>query len=184
MLGLLTAGPRHGYELKSAFESELAPQSSLNFGQVYASLERLEREGLVAHEVVSQEERPDKKVFQLTERGEQELAQWLHAPSVLSLDLRNETFLKLAVARRVPAGDPVAVLRVERRHAFARLHEVTEARMRAAEGGGPLELELLLDLASLRLEAFLQWLERCEEAMRDESGNHGGRRSQGGAGGR
>jgi hypothetical protein len=159
------------------------PRSSLNVGQVYASLERLEQEGLVLHQVVAQEERPDKKVFRLTEEGEQALAAWLEIPSALSLDLRNETFLKLAVARRIPRGDPLAVIGVERRHAFSRLGEVSEARMRAQDGG-PLELELLLELAALRLEAFLRWLERCEEAMSDgpRRGGVGGRRTRGGDG--
>ena len=165
MLGLLAWGPLHGYELKAAFETELVPQSTLNFGQVYSSLDRLEREGLVVHEVVSQEERPDKKVFHLTGAGRRELGGWLATPSGLSLDLRNETFLKLAVARRLPGGDPLAVVALERREAFLRLHEVTEARFRADQEEGSLELGLLLDLAALRLEAFVKWLERCEEAM-------------------
>jgi DNA-binding PadR family transcriptional regulator len=153
--------------LKSAFESEIVPRSRLNFGQVYTSLERLEREGLVAHRVVSQEERPDKKVFSLTESGERALVAWLALPSPLSLDLRNETLLKLAIARRIPQGDPLAVIAVERRHALARLAELSEGSLKASGEGGSLELELLLELAALRLEAFLRWLERCEEAMRD-----------------
>jgi DNA-binding PadR family transcriptional regulator len=165
LLGLLARGPLHGYELKAAFETEIVPRSTLNFGQVYSSLDRLEREGLVAHEVVSQEERPDKKVFHLTDAGVRELGEWLASPSGLSLDLRNETFLKLAVARRLPDGDPLAVVAVERREAFSRLHEVTEARFQTGQQEGSLELGLLLDLAALRLEAFLLWLERCEEAM-------------------
>ena len=63
ILGLLAERPLHGYELKAAYDTELFPGSPLNFGQVYTTLERLARDGLVAGEVVSQAERPDKKVY-------------------------------------------------------------------------------------------------------------------------
>ena len=104
LLGLLAQGPQHGYDLKTAFEADLSPDSPLNFGQVYTTLERLERDGLVAHHVVAQEERPDKKVYRLTDAGRAELERWLATPSSSALDLRNETFLKLFLARRLAAG--------------------------------------------------------------------------------
>src|SRR5229473_3031468 len=114
ILGLLADGPLHGYELKTAYEENLVPASQLNYGQVYATLERLGRDGLVAHEVVSQTERPDKKVYALTEGGRTELHTWLETPSRLDLDLRNETFLKLILARRLTGADPLHVLAVEK----------------------------------------------------------------------
>src|ERR671934_1824686 len=92
ILGLLADRPLHGYELKAAYETELVPSTQLNYGQVYTTLERLARDGLVAHEVVSQTERPDKKVYALTEAGRKELRAWLTRPSRLDLDLRNEEF--------------------------------------------------------------------------------------------
>src|SRR5229473_2665380 len=132
ILGLLADGPLHGYELKTAYEENLVPASQLNYGQVYTTLERLGRDGLVAHEVVSQTERPDKKVYALTREGRQQLQEWLTTPSRLDLDLRNETFLKLVLARRLASGvasaprdiDALEVLAVERRSCFERLHEV------------------------------------------------------------
>src|SRR6267143_6319311 len=93
ILGLLSKKPLHGYELKAAYEQDLVPASQLNYGQVYTTLERLGRDGLVAHEVVSQTERPDKKVYALTDQGRKELHAWLETPARLDLDLRNETFL-------------------------------------------------------------------------------------------
>src|SRR5207244_162321 len=127
ILGLLSKKPLHGYELKAAYEEDLVPATQLNYGQVYTTLERLGRDGLVAHEVVSQTERPDKKVYALTPGGRRELHEWLTTPSRLDLDLRNETFLKLMLARRLEDADPLEVLRVERRACFERLHEVTQA---------------------------------------------------------
>jgi len=168
ILGLLADGPLHGYELKAAYEENLVPASQLNYGQVYTTLERLGRDGLVAHQVVSQTERPDKKVYALTAEGRSELHHWLEGPSRLDLDLRNETFLKLILARRLADADPLEVLAVERRSCFARLHEVTQTKAAAQRERASVQTMLLLDLASLRLEAFLKWLERCEEVLKKE----------------
>src|SRR5262245_47190888 len=131
ILGLLAERPLHGYELKAAYEQELVPAAQLNYGQVYTTLERLARDGLVAHEVVSQAERPDKKVYALTGEGRRDLQEWLNSPSPLDLDLRNETFVKLVLARRLRDPDPLEVLAIESRSCFQRLHEVTQARARA-----------------------------------------------------
>jgi DNA-binding PadR family transcriptional regulator len=169
-LGLLADRPLHGYELKAAYEEELvpSPDTQLNYGQVYTTLERLTRDGLVEHEKVSQAERPDKKVYVLTVKGRHELHDWFAKPAALDLDLRNETFLKLMLARRLHDCDPLAVLAVERREVFARLHDVTQARVQAVKESAPLQTVLLLELAMLRLEAFVKWLDRCEEALKKE----------------
>jgi DNA-binding PadR family transcriptional regulator len=145
---------------------------------VYTTLERLARDGLVAHEVVSQSERPDKKVYALTRAGRQELRRWLDTPATLDLDLRNETFLKLVLARRLADADPFAVLAVEHRACFERLHEVAQARARADKEGASVQTVLLLDLALLRLEAFLKWLERCEEILKQEGSGVRGQESE------
>ncbi len=168
ILGLLADGPRHGYELRALYEDQLVPSAKLNFGQVYPTLDRLQRDGWVEHDVVSQRERPDKKVYGLTEEGRSQLRAWFDTPSALNLDRRNETFLKLMVARRLAQVEPLEVLKVEKRACFARLHEVTQARAGAREQGEPLQAILLLDLAVLRLEAFAKWLENCDEALRQE----------------
>jgi DNA-binding PadR family transcriptional regulator len=182
LLGLLALQPQHGYELKSALEQELVPLSPLNFGQIYTTLERLERDGLVAHRVVTQDERPDKKVYDLTGEGRRELARWLGTASAPALDLRNETFLKLVLAGslrgRIDGADPSLVIAAERRASFARLHEVAQARLEVEGGAAQPEVGLLLDLASLRLEAFLKWLDRCEDVL--ARGAFGARDSRGG----
>ena len=163
LLGLLADGSRHGYELRAAYEGGLVPRSRLNIGQVYTTLERLERDGHVRHERVVGAEGRDKKVYSLTSKGRAELESWLNGPSPLRLDLRNEVFLKIALARRIEGVDPRAVVERERRGGFERLHEVTQARARARDVS--VEDELLLDLAVLRLQAFLKWLDHCEEKL-------------------
>ena len=168
ILGLLAGKPLHGYELKTGFE-ELVPTTELNVGQVYTTLDRLSRDQLVTYEVVNQSERPDKKVYALTDVGRKELREWLATPSAIDLDLRNETFLKLMLARRLRWADPLKVLNVERRASFERLHEVTQAKARAEQEGAALPTLLLLDLAALRLEAFLKWLDQSEPLLKKEA---------------
>jgi DNA-binding PadR family transcriptional regulator len=184
ILGLLAGGPLHGYDLKAAYESDLVPEAQLNYGQVYTTLERLHRDGLVSPEVVTQTERPDRKVYSLTEEGRRELAEWLNTPSRQDLDLRNETFLKLMLAQRLQRGggaagavtaDPFEVLAAERRSCMGELHKVTSARARAEQEGAPLATVLLLDLAVLRLDAFHRWLEHCEELLRQADDKREGR---------
>ena len=168
ILGLLSEGPRHGYELKGLYDEALVPSAKLNFGQVYPTLDRLRRDGCVEQDVVSQDDRPDRKVYSLTEHGRKQLQAWLDTPAPLNLDIRNETFLKLMLARWMATGKPLDILKVERRACLARLHEVTQARAQAREGGEPVQTVLLLDLAVVRLEAFVKWLENCDELLREE----------------
>jgi DNA-binding PadR family transcriptional regulator len=162
----------HGYELKAAYEEELVPSAKLNYGQVYTTLERLAHDELVEHEKVSQLERPDKKVYALTEKGRQKLRDWVGKPAdpaeLLNLDLRNETFLKLILAHRLSEFDPLKVVAAERRPVFERLHEVTQARAQAVKDQSSIQTILLLDLAMLRLDAFVKWLDRCEEFLKKE----------------
>lgn len=169
LLGLLAQGERHGYELKAAVEGDLVPLSPLNFGQVYTGLDRLERDGHVVHRTVEQQERPAKKVFALTESGRAELVSWMRSPSVPDLDLRNATFLKLLLADMLDPSiggpDPLEVLRSERRACFERLHDVVAAQACPESDERSIRVSLLLDLAALRLEAFLKWLDRCEAAL-------------------
>ena len=153
--------------MKAGFEA-LVPTIELNVGQVYTTLDRLSRDQFVTYEVVNQAERPDKKVYALTDIGRKELREWLATPSGMDLNLRNETFLKLMLARRLRGADPIKVLAVERRASFERLHEVVEAKARAEKEPASLQTVLLLDFAALRLEAFLKWLDHCEEVLKKE----------------
>lgn len=168
MLGLLADGPRHGYELKSAYEGELLPSSNVNFGQVYTTLERLSRDGLVEFEEVNQAERPDKKVYSITDEGRAQWKEWLEAPTALTGNQRNETFLKLMLARRVKRCDPLKCVATERKSCLSRLQEVTQARVKAEQEGAQLQTVLMLELATLQMDAFLVWLDRCEELLSKE----------------
>jgi DNA-binding PadR family transcriptional regulator len=174
ILGLLTDGPLHGYGLKSAYEKQLAPPTKVNIGQIYKALDTLQQEGQVTGEVIEQSERPDRREYTLTEAGRRELQQWLASPTTQEADPRNETYLKLMVAwrlsRQAPGSvDPLAVVDAERRACLAELHNLQAARTREEKQGAPLPTLLLLDLWIFRLNAFHQWLDRCEELFRSQT---------------
>ncbi|HCT35462.1 MAG TPA: hypothetical protein DHD79_03420 [Firmicutes bacterium] len=76
-LAILSKKAMHGYDLKNAFEHLVSEQWTLNFGQVYTTLNRMERDGLVSSKEVRQVEKPDKKIYHLTEEGQHQLDQWL-----------------------------------------------------------------------------------------------------------
>jgi DNA-binding PadR family transcriptional regulator len=172
ILGLLVDGPLHGYKLKSAYEEELVPGAEINIGQIYQALNRLEADGFVTVEVQPQSERPDRKVYTLTPKGRAELDAWLRAPSERGLELRNESFLKLMLADRLrrraagPRVGPLEVLAAERRVCLESLRELTDLRVRAQQDSAAPAALLLLELGIARLNAFHQWLERCEETLR------------------
>ena len=165
---MLANGPLHGYELKAAYESELFPTSQLNVGQVYSTLERLSRDGLIGFEEVNQAQRPDKKVYRLTSTGRSELKSWMAEPSSPGLDQRSEMFLKLMLARRLKGHDSLKCLAREREACFQRLQKMTRAKTDAESDGASFQTILLLDLATFQLEAFLKWLDRCEEVLKHE----------------
>ena len=167
ILGLLADGPLHGYDLKARFDRDLGATDALNVGQVYTALDRLHREGQVSQAEVAQAERPDKKVYSLTDAGRSELDAWLTAPSDIDLDLRNDIYLKMMIAHRRGRPDPAQVIAVQRQATLSRLRELMLAQ--PATRGGPIGTRLLLELAALRLEAVLTWLDRCEAVFRQEN---------------
>ncbi len=167
ILGLLADGPLHGYDLKTSFDRQLSPTEPLNFGQVYTALDRLHRDGCVLQSEVAQSERPDKKVYALTDTGQDELRRWLTTPSNVDLDLRNDTYLKLMIARRRSDVSPVQIIAIERQACMTRLHELNRAHIAAQAESTDVSVRLLLDLAILRLEAFAKWLDRCEAELQE-----------------
>lgn len=160
LLALLAERPRHGYDLKSAFERLLGGTWLLNIGQVYTTLSRLEQDGLVVAEVVEQELLPDRKVYSLTELGDKELRRWLDEPLGSLIRLRDEVFLKVIAQGVVDPGSVRGLVAAQRdRH----LEAVSELAHLRTDAELPEATGLLLDGLLLRLEADLRWLDLCEE---------------------
>lgn len=160
VLALLAEGPSHGYDLKARFETEIGPQwGSLNIGHVYQVLDRTLRDGYVTVSRVSQNSRPDRRVYALTDSGRAELEDWLVTPADRSGGFRDELFLKLFAAARRGPDDVRAVVRLQRHHQLSQLKALGTLRSQHAER--PL-VALLIDAARLQADAELRLLDLAE----------------------
>jgi DNA-binding PadR family transcriptional regulator len=163
-LALLAKAPAHGYELKQAFEEAFGDVwPPLNFGQIYTTLQRLERDKLVLSREVSQNHRRDKKVYELTPAGHEELRQWLAEPATGPW-LKDEFFMKLVMAGLTDATDQAALIERQRRVYMQALHDLNTMGSRYGSNGNAVPT-LLIEGAALHLQADLKWLELCEELL-------------------
>jgi DNA-binding PadR family transcriptional regulator len=163
LLGLLDAEPRYGYELKAVFETFLGGTWPLNIGQVYTTLARLEKDGLVEAEVVPQDLLPDRKVYALTDEGRAELDAWATAPARGPVRLRDEFFLKIAVRSLTDTAAAAALIHAQRAAHLDALAELSSAQ---DDAGLHPSTALLLEGAMLRLEADLKWLDVAESRLK------------------
>jgi DNA-binding PadR family transcriptional regulator len=170
VLALLAKEPSHGYQLRARLRQALGPLGdTMNDGQVYVTLTRLEKAGLVASEqAAGMADRPDRKVYELTAAGQHRVAGWLTEVSWPKPDLA-EFHLKLIAAAAAGLADPLAIVDAQRRELLRRLRDAQRAAIaepaRSAAG-------LLLEGIVLRLQADLRWLEACERTWtrrKDES---------------
>ncbi|MFZ5817458.1 MAG: helix-turn-helix transcriptional regulator, partial [Bacillota bacterium] len=154
----------HGYDLKVALDRTLGQTSKFNVGQVYTALAKLEKEGLIAPEFVPREDRSEMKVYHITAAGRAELAHWFATP-VEKVDLRDELFMKLSLARRTGGADIPALIRTQRLATLQSIQELTRLK-EAYHPVDELEVILLIEGAILHLEADLQWLDLWERRTR------------------
>jgi DNA-binding PadR family transcriptional regulator len=160
ILAMLAKEPSHGYELRARLKQALGPVGEdMNAGQVYVTLTRLEKAGLVtAASAPGVQERPDRKVYELTAAGQQRVAEWLAEVAWPRPDLA-EFHLKLIAAAAARLGDPLAIVDAQRRELLRRLRDAQRAAMAEPETS---DAALLLEGIVLRLQADLRWLEACE----------------------
>lgn len=162
VLAMLAKEPSHGYRLRARLQQSLGPLGgSMNPGQIYVTLGRLEKAGFVVCEQVDGlPERSDRKVYALTPAGQRRVAAWLAEVSWPKPDLA-EFHLKLVAAAAARLADPVELVAAQRRELLRRLHEVQQAVLaEPADSAGV----LLLEGVVLRLQADLRWLAACERA--------------------
>jgi DNA-binding PadR family transcriptional regulator len=159
LLALLAGGPAHGYELKQAMEqrfgSVLPP---LNAGQIYTTLSRLERDGLVDDDPVSQNGRPNKRVYRLTDAGRIQLHGWV-ADATPAARLKDDFFVKLVLAQAAGIADPLELIDRQRAAYLQALRELDDVATDDEVSS------LLVEGAALHLEADLKWLDLCEQRM-------------------
>ncbi|PJE97510.1 PadR family transcriptional regulator [Streptomyces carminius] len=163
LLALLAAGPAHGYELKQALEKLLgAAYPQPNVGQIYVTLGRLEKAGLIEGEDVSQSARPNKRIYRLTEAGREAVLAWFEEPTD-EPRVRDEFFMKLALAPRTGLADQLTLINKQRRQYLNTMRALS--RLAAAEDRDNRVAQLLIEGAILHLQADLDWLERCQEEL-------------------
>lgn len=162
LLGLLSSTPRHGYDLKAAFEELLGGSWPLNIGQVYTTLARLERDGFVRSWVVPQDLVPDRKVYEITASGRDELERWLEQPANGPVRLKDELFVKVLVQSLVKGGNTRGLIARQRREHLQTLAQLAELQ---ADDDLSAATRLIVEGAMLHVEADLQWLELCEARL-------------------
>src|SRR5215469_5032333 len=160
LLGLLTQQPRYGYELKREAEQLLGNGSELNPGQLYPLLRKLAEQQLIAGERVEQEDRPDKRIFTLTEIGSQELFAWFEEPVSLSVG-RSALFLRFVVLSLVRPGARADFLREQRHRLLEFIGQLVADRAKHL-GSEDLSTRALRELTILHAEADLKWIEWLE----------------------
>ncbi|MDT0274534.1 PadR family transcriptional regulator [Blastococcus goldschmidtiae] len=158
LLALLERGPSHGYQLRAQFDASTGATWPLNVGQVYTTLDRLERDGLV---VQDGEPDPDGRIaYRLTDAGRAEVQTWFRSPVSARSAPRDELAIKLALAVTTPGVDVLAVVQTQRTGTMATLQELTRLKTRGADDD--LAWSLVLDSLVFRAEAEIRWLDHCE----------------------
>lgn len=165
VLGLLTQHPRHGYELRAAFEALVGGEENWDVkpAQIYSTLTRLEKSGLVAEESVEQDAGPEKRVYAITPDGREVLEEWF-ATGVSPEHQRDEFFIKIMVGLISGAADPFQLIQTQRACLYQGLHALVAQRT-AADPRSELAKILLLDKAAAHLEADLRWLDITETRL-------------------
>lgn len=154
LLGLLVAGPGHGYDLKRRHDERFPQARPLAYGQVYMTLQRLVRDRLAEVEGTGADGGPERTLYRLTEDGERELRQWAGTVAPPAPFVVNEIFAKVVVA--ILAGtDPAGYLRAQREAHMARMRELTAVKTAA---GADLATVLSADYALNHLDADLRWM--------------------------
>ncbi|NEK87408.1 PadR family transcriptional regulator [Blastococcus saxobsidens] len=159
LLALLERGPSHGYQLRAEFDAATGATWPLNVGQVYSTLDRLERDGLVV-----QDGEPDadgRIAYRITDVGQAELRGWFASPVSAKSAPRDELAIKLALAVTTPGVDVLRVVQTQRTATMTGLQELTRLKTRVHDDV-ELAWSLVLDSLVFRAEAEIRWLDHCE----------------------
>jgi DNA-binding PadR family transcriptional regulator len=169
LLALLEQGPMYGYQLRSEFERRTGSTWPLNVGQVYTTLSRLERDGLVEGTGVDED---GHVMYVATAAGHEEVAAWFTTPVARTQPPRDELAIKLALAVTVPGVDVGTVIQQQRSATMVALQDYT--RLKRSGGNAPpqdLAWSLVLDSLVFNAEAEIRWLDHCEARVRRAAGD-------------
>ena len=161
MLALLSEGPKYGLQLRQDFEARTGEVWPLNVGQVYTTLQRLERDGLVESDGADDD--GPQKHFHITAVGADELGRWLRTPPDLSSPPRDELVIKVLVAVQLAGVDVHDVIQVHRRYLVEVMQQWTKLK---DDAGGDLGFVLVVDAELFRLDSVVRWLDSAEGRLR------------------
>ena len=162
LLALLSEGPKYGLRLQNEFQWRTGEVWPLNVGQVYTTLQRLERDGLVESDDGNGE--GSRKRYRITPAGDRELAEWLRTPPDLVPPPRDELVIKVLVALEVPGTDVHEILQVHRRRVIEVMQRYTQVKASAREDD--VALALVADAELFRLEGIVRWLDAADARLR------------------
>lgn len=162
LLALLSEGPKYGLQLGQEFEARTGDVWPLNMGQVYTTLQRLERDGLVESDGAGED--GPQKGFRITDAGAEELQAWLRTPPDTSAPPRDELVIKVLIAIRLPGVDVLDMVQVHRRHLVETMHHYT--RLKEEAGEHEIGLLLVADAEIFRLDAVVRWLDAAEARIK------------------
>ena len=162
LLALLSEGPKYGFQLAQEFEAGTGEMWPLNTGQVYTTLQRLERDELV--ETDDTVEGGPQNSYRITESGLVELEQWLHTPPDTSRPPRDELVIKVLVALRIPGVDVIELTQSYRRHVVEAMRQYTRLKEEAHDDD--IGLLLVADAEIYRLDSVIRWLDAAEARIR------------------
>lgn len=163
LLALLDEEPSHGYNLKTAFERRTGGSWLLNIGQVYTTIQRLERDGLVRALGGSRDD--DRREYRITPAGREQLAAWFDSPVVAEAPARDELTIKVLLAVAAGDIDVTALLQRQRRASVEQLQAYTR-RKAMADPKRDVAFLILLDALIFRTEAEVRWLDACDARIR------------------
>ncbi|GAA3452253.1 PadR family transcriptional regulator [Dactylosporangium matsuzakiense] len=162
LLALLKEGPKYGLQLREEFEARTGEVWPLNVGQVYTTLQRLERDGLVESD--DEAEPGPQKGFHITADGAEELGVWLRTPPDLASPPRDELVIKILIAVRLPGVDVHGIIQEHRRYLLELMQQWT--RLKEEEGDLDLGLALVVDAELFRLDSVVRWLDTADGRLR------------------
>ena len=161
LLALFADGPKYGYQLRTEFDARTGGTWAINVGQVYSTLERMERDGLVAADGTNVDGRV---VYQMTDQGRTELAGWFATPVSDNDRPRSELAIKLAMAAVTPGVEVAAVIQAQRNESMRQMRDYTALRRRA-DPDADLAWLLLLDSLVFAVESEIRWLDHVEATV-------------------
>lgn len=164
LLAILDQGPCYGYQLRQEFDRRTGSTWPLNVGQIYNTLERLERDGLVRR---GDADEHGHVYWQITDAGSADVSQWLSSPVVRTQATRDELAIKLAVAATLPGVDVADVIRSQRSASSRQLQALQQTKYAGGDADGPEELAwaLVVDSMIFAAEAEMRWLDHTEQRL-------------------